>query len=229
LLWQSRGRQDLHQVRHPIPEREAQSRVSFLTICNFSSLVIDALCDEPGGAREDIAVACFYFDSTAHKEQSAVSVLGALLKQVVGGFKRIPKEITDAFRRHKKFIGGRKLQLPEIVKMLARFSSAQRTFFCLDGVDECAVIERTKFLLSLQEIIKISPTTRLFLTGRPHVGDEVRKHLPEGIALVSIHPPKSDIVRFIRAKLMEDTSLGEMNERLETEIVKKIQETFSDM
>ena len=94
-----------------MPKREAQSRILFLTSYNFSSLVVDTLCDEPGEAGEDIAVACFYFDWAAQKEQSTASVLGALLKQVVGGFKQIPKEITDAFLRHKKFIGGRELQL----------------------------------------------------------------------------------------------------------------------
>ena len=208
-------------------EREAQRRMFLLTIYNFSSLVIDTLCDEPGEAGEDIAVACFYFDSTAQKEQLTASVLGTLLKQVVGGFEKIPKGITDAFRRHKKFIGGGKLQIPEIVKMLGSFSSTQRTFFCLDAVDECAAPERAKILLSLQEIIKISPTTRLFLTGRPHVSDEVGKHIPEGIAPISVAPPKGDIVRFIHTKLAQDTISGEMDERLETEIVKKIPESFS--
>jgi len=109
-----------------------------LTNHNVSSLVIDTLGDETGGVGEDIAVACFYFDSTAQKEKCAASVLGALLKQVVGGFTEIPKEITNAFRRHKRFFGGRKLQLAEIVKMLGSFSSTQPTYFCLDAVDECS-------------------------------------------------------------------------------------------
>ena len=59
-----------------ISETESQFRIFFfLTIYNFSSLVIDTLCDEPGEAGEDIAVACFYFNSTALKEQSTVSVV----------------------------------------------------------------------------------------------------------------------------------------------------------
>jgi len=201
----------------------------FLTICDYSSLVIDTLCDEPGEDGEDNAVACFYFDSSAQKEQSATSVLGALLKQVVSSLEQIPQEITDAFRRHKKFIGGRDLQLFEIVKMLGNVSSAQRTFLCLDALDECAGPDHAKVLLSLKDIIEMSPTTRVFLTGRPYIGDEVEKHFPEGTALVSVTPPTGDIIRYIRAKLAESTTSGEMDLKLEEEIVKTIPETFSEM
>ena len=174
-------------------------------------------------------MACFYFDSTAQKEQSAATVLGALLKQVVDSFREIPKEITDAFRRHKELIGGRELLLPEIVKMLGSLSSTRRTFLCLDALDECAVPDRAKVLLSLKEIIKMSRTTRVFLTGRPYIGNEVEKYLPEGTALVSINSQTSDIIQYIHTRLAEDTNPGEMDEGLEAEIVKKIPETISEM
>ena len=177
----------------------------------------------------DIALACFYFDSMAQKEQSAASVLGALLKQLVGGFRKIPKEITDAFQRHKKFIGGRKLQLPEIVKMLGIFSSMQPTFFCLDAVDECAAPDRAKILLSLRDITEMSPTTRVFLTGRPHVSSEVGKYLAEAVTLVSINPQEDEVIQYIYTKLEEDTTSEAMDERLEGEIVKKLLEAFSEM
>ena len=195
----------------------------------LSSLVIDTLCDEAGEAREDIAVACFYLDYAARKEQSAVSVLGALLRQVVSGFQQIPEGITDAFRKHKKVIGGRRLQLSEIVELLGSLSSTRRTFFCLDALDECAVPDRTNILLSLRNIIKMSPTTRAFMTGRPHVGDEVEKHLPGGVAVVLISPRKDDIIRYIRRKLAEDSTSHEMDERLEADIVKKIPEAVPEM
>jgi len=202
----------------------------FLIIYDHSSLVIDTLCDEPEEAGEDNVVACFYFDSAAQKEQSAMNVLRALLKQVVSSLEKIPKEVSDAFRRRKKFIGGRELQLSEIVKMLGSLSSTQPTFLCLDALDECAEPDRVKVLLSLRDIIKISPTIRVFLTGRPYIGDEVGgKHFIEGTALVSISPPNGDIIRYIQTKLAEGTSSGEMNVKLEAEIVDKIPETASEM
>jgi len=206
-------------------EKQAQRRILFLTCYNSSSLVIDKLCYMAG----DISVAYFYFDSAIQKEQSAANVLSSLLRQVVCGFTQMPEKIADAFRRHKKFFAGWEMQLSEIVEMLGSLASSQRTFFCLDAVDECAAPDRAKILLSLKEIIKMSPTTRVFLTGRPHVGGEIGKRLPEGVALVSISPPKGDIVRFIQTKLAEDATLDEMDERLEAEIVKKIPETFSNV
>ena len=210
-------------------ERESPRLGIFLTSYNCSSLVIDTLCDNAGEAGEDIAVACLYFDSSAQKEQSAASVLGALLKQVVSGSRQIPKEIADAFQKHKKFIGGRNMQLVEIVNMLAGFSSRQPTFFCLDALDECAARDRANILLSLKEIIRASPTTRVFLTGRPHVGGEVEKHLAERAAVVQINPRNGDIIRYIHKKLAEDPFSDEMDQRLEEEIVKKIPETAAEM
>jgi len=44
-----------------------------LTSCDVSSLVVDWLCDQARG--RDMAVACFYFDFAAHKEQSSASML----------------------------------------------------------------------------------------------------------------------------------------------------------
>ena len=174
-------------------------------------------------------MACFYFDHAAQNEQSAINVLGVLLKQVISSLEQIPKEITDAFRRHKKFIGGRELQLSEIVKMLGSISSTQRMFLCLDALDECAASDRAKVLLSLKDVIEISPTTRVFLTGRPYVGDEVGKHFLEGAALVPINPPNDDIIRYILTKLAEGASSGEMDIRLKVDIVRDIPEAASGM
>jgi len=68
-----------------------------------SSLVIDRLCDWAKG--RNAAVACFYFDFAAQKEQSPTSVLSSLLKQVVGGLEEIPAKIAQAFQGEGKVIG----------------------------------------------------------------------------------------------------------------------------
>jgi len=57
----------------------------------------------------------------------------------------------------------------------------------------------------------------------------VGRHLPSGIAGLSISPRKDDIIQYIHTKLAEDTTMDEMNERLEAEVVKKIPETVSEM
>ena len=87
-----------------------------LTSSHRSSLVVDTLCDRARG--QDIAVTCFYFDFAAGKEQAPGNMLGALLKQVVGGLDKVPEDIMQEFVEQRKVIGGRSLRLDHIVKML---------------------------------------------------------------------------------------------------------------
>ena len=192
-----------------------------------SSLVIDRLCDLVKG--QNATVACFYLDFAAQKEHSPTNIMSSLLKQVVGGLEKIPANIVQAFRDQKKAIGGRKLGLGEIVGMLQDISSSQRTFMCIDALDECIAEYRATLLDSLRQILHKSPNTRIFLAGRPHIRYEVEKHLAGRIAAVSITPTKDDIIRFLRAKLREDTAPDAMNKSLEEDIIKNIPETVSEM
>jgi len=77
-----------------------------LTGCDVSSLV-DWLCDKATG--QNTAITCFYFNFAALKEQSAISMLSSLLKQIVSGLEKIPEEISRAFQEQKKAVGGRGL------------------------------------------------------------------------------------------------------------------------
>ena len=200
---------------------------SVLTGYGVSSLVVDWLCDQARG--QSTAIACFYFDFAARKEQSAMSMLGSLLKQVVGGMKNIPEEISQAFEEQKKVIGGRRLQLPDIVKMLQTITSSLRTFVCIDALDECAAVHRVKLLNSLQKILEKSPRTRIFIIGRPHVRAEIEKRLAGRVISVSVGPSKDDILEYLRLRLDEDETPDAMDESLEAEILEKIPETMSEM
>jgi len=192
-----------------------------------SSLVVDRLCDQARGQRT--AVACFYFDFATRKEQSATSMLGSLLKQVVGGMETIPEEISEAFQDQKKVIGGRGLQLPDIVKMLQSITSSLPTFVCIDALDECAAIHRVKLLNSLKQILEKSPRTRIFITGRLHIRAEIEKRLAGRVTSVSLGPSKDDIVEYLRVRLEEDLTPDAMEESLEAEILEMIPENMSDM
>jgi len=139
--------------------RGGEERESVLTSRNVSSLVVDRLCDQAVG--KNTAVTCFYFDFAARKEQSVASMLGSLVKQVVGGMERIPEEISRAFHEQKLAIGGREPQLPDIVKMLQAITSSLRTFTCIDALDECVAIHRAKLLISLKQILEKSPHTNI--------------------------------------------------------------------
>jgi len=192
-----------------------------------SSLVVDRLCDWARG--QNAAVACFYLDFAAQKEQSPTDILSSLLKQVVGRLEKVPEKIVDAFRGEGGVIGGRKLELGEIVEMLQDISSSRRTFICVDALDECVAECRVKLLNSLKRVLHRSPNTRIFLAGRLHIRDEVEKTLDGRVVAVSVAPTKDDIIEFLRAMLGEDTIPDAMNKSLEEDIMKTIPETISEM
>ena len=120
-----------------------------LTSCDISSLVIDSLRDQASG--QNIAVACFYFDFAAQKEQSSTSMLGSLLKKAVGGLGEVPGEIAQAYEEQKAVIGGRGPQLSDVVKMMQTTSSEKPTFICIDPLDEYVAEHRIKLLNSRSE------------------------------------------------------------------------------
>jgi len=138
-----------------------------LTTCDCSSLVVDRLCDQAGG--QETAVTCFYFDFVARKEQSATSMLGSLVKQLVSGMERIPQEISRAFQEQKSAIGGRAPRLDDIVKMLQAITSSLPTFMCIDALNQCVGVQRLRDLDSLKKILAKSPRTRIFVTGMPYI------------------------------------------------------------
>ena len=215
-------------AKHTLGEREDTRRGKALLIsCDVSSLVIDTLCKQ--AVEGNASVACFYFDFAALEEQSPAAVLGSVLRQVIDGLDEVPERIVKAFRGRGKAIGGQKLQLEEIVQSLQDISFSRCTFICIDALDECPSGHRVKLLVSLNKILEKSPGTRIFLTGRPHIRDEVDKHLAGRAATRSITPTKDDIITFLRAKLREDTMPGAMDEILEEEIIQKVPATVSEM
>ena len=204
-----------------------EGRGSVLTGCDVSSLVVDRLGDKAMG--QNTPVTCFYFDFAARKEQSATSMLGSLLKQIVGGLGRIPEEISHAFREQQKVAGGRGLLLADIEKMLQTITFSLPTFVCIDALDECAVVHRVKLLNSLKRILEKSPRTRVFIIGRPHIRAEVEKCLAGQVMSVSIGSSKDDIIGYLRVRLDEDESPEAMDESLAAEILEKIPDKMSEM
>ena len=156
-------------------------------------------------------------------------MLGALLKQLVVGLGEVPDEMVQAYEEQKNFIGGRRPQHTDIVKMLQTASSKKRTFICIDALDECMPGHRVKLLDSLNQILQKSLSTRVFVTGRPHIRPEIERCLPGGVASLSISPKRGDVIRYLRTRLREDTTPDAMDSILEAEILKKIPEDIAEM
>ena len=197
-----------------------------LTRSDTSSLVVDRLCDR--AKEQNTAVACFYVDFAAREEQSPTNILGALLKQIVGGLEEIPDEIKVTFQDYKKVIGGRGLRVPEIVEMLQTVTSLRPTFICVDALDECVERHRPEVLDSLRQVLRKSPNTRIFLTGRQHIQGQIARCLGGKVVILSVKPNDEDIAAYIRMRLSKDTSLDAMDSGLEGEIIKSIAENIPE-
>jgi len=192
-----------------------------------SSLVVDRLCDQIRG--HNTAVTCFYFDFAARKEQTATSILGSVLKQVISGMERVPQEISRVLQEQKKVVNGRKPQLGDIVKMLQLITSSMRTFMVIDALDECTASQRVKLFDSLKEILAKSSGARIFVTGRPHIRTEIEKRLAGQVTSVSVGPVRDDVINFLRVRLSEDETPDAMDEGLEADILEKIPKMISGM
>ena len=155
-------------------------------------------------------------------------MLGAILKQFVGGL-GIPQHIREAFQNAKNEFGGRGLLLPDMVDMLNKtIASLPRVFICIDGLDECTAKNRRELLESMREVVLASPNTRVLLTGRPHIDDEIIKHFSKALR-VPLIPARADIESFLEMKLRGDTDPNAMDDELRADIMKTIPETISEM
>ena len=156
-------------------------------------------------------------------------MLGAILKQVVSGLEHIPKEIEAAFRKSKGKIDGRELESGEIYKLLvSSLRTLQRCYICIDALDEFPREDRPEILRSLVQIIQESPSTRLFLTSRPHIRDEIKRYFAES-AEIEIKPTEEDIKKYLTMRLSNDTQPEAMDQDLREEIFRTIPQKICEM
>jgi len=149
-------------------------------------------------------------------------MLGSLLRQLVSGLEEIPEVVVQCFRKEKRVIGGRGLQVSGILNMFQSITATKRTFLCVDALDECVPEHLTVVLESLAQILQGSPDTRIFMTGRPHVRGEVERRLGGAATSIFIRTTEDGVLRFLREKLRKDTSPNTMSSTLEGDIMKAI-------
>jgi len=197
-----------------------------LNIRNNSSLVIDRLCDQAYVG--NMAVACVYCDFTTKDEQSATGLLGVLLKQVVLALYPIPDRVQKAFESSKRGVGGRRLLLADILSMLSEsLPCLRRVFICIDALDEFPAKHRPELWESLQKVVRMCPNTRLFITGRLHIRDEVQRYFPSTAEMLPISSSTHDIELYLKMRLSRDSEPDSMDEELEADILRIIPEVVS--
>ena len=222
LLWRFRGGEDVSEVRKSSSLEMARKTEPE----NNSSHVIDSLSDWVD--RDNEATLYMYFDFQAHKEQSTASVLAALLNQLVAEVKPMSGRRKEVFKRAKRVVGGRTLRLRKICGMLIEsLSSLRRVFICIDALDEFPTEHRPELWGSLQDIVQNCPNTRLFITGRPHLEEEMGKYFLGYPYLIPINPPEKDIQGYILMRLIRDSEPDAMDTELKAEILRIIPDKIS--
>ena len=192
-------------------------------------MVIDTLSEQAHG--QNIAVLFLYCDYQAQKDQSAVNLVGGLLRHIALGGVGNVGEIQNAFEKSKQG-GGKGLRLPEMLDLFVKtISSLERVYICVDAMDELLPQHRSEFLRGLQRIIQEASNTRLFVTGRPHIRVELDKHLTKEAYTIHIVPDQGDIARYLSRKMDDDDSRDPdlMTESLKNDIMKIMLEKFSEM
>lgn len=193
-----------------------------------SSLVIDSLCDEALG--QNIGVACLYCDFLDQREQDTTSLVGGLLKQFLVGLGEIPDMVDQAFQDARRGVGGRSPHLPQMLNFFSMILSFfHRAFICVDALDELLLEHRIKLLRSLHQIMQNSPNVRFFLTGRPHIREEIERYLTKSPYIIAIQPRHEDIKNYLTMRLDDDPYPYAMDDDLKLEIIKNIPQSLSEM
>jgi len=193
---------------------------------NTSSLVIDSLCDQ--AEEQNMAVAGLYCDFLSQQEQTVNNVIGAILKQIVGRGE-IAEDLRKAFHKGKKEFGGRGPRLSDLMGMLrTAIASLPQVFICIDALDECLPKHLPELLESLRDIARGSPQTRIFLTGRPHVKEDIQRYFPKAVVM-PISPNTDDIRSYLEMRLDRDPEPEAMNNDLRADIVRITLEKISNV
>ena len=169
-----------------------------------------------------------YCDFLAQQEQTTTSVMGAILKQLVSRGD-IPGYLREAFKEAKSHFGGGGPRLPDLVGMLrVTIASLRQVFICIDALDEYLPKHLPGLLGSLRDIVQELPRTRIFLTGRPHVGDDIRRYFTQA-AVIPITPNMGDVKSYLEMRLDVDTEPDAMNDDLRADIMRIFVERISYM
>ena len=107
-------------------------------------------------------------------------------------------------------------------------ASLPKVFVCLDALDEFLPKYPPELLESLRDIVRESPRTRIFFTGRPHVEEDIHRYFSK-VVVLPISPSQDDIRNYAEMRLDRDSELDAMNEDVRADIIRVIPEKISDM
>ena len=164
-----------------------------------------------------------YADYKDQDNQTLVHILGTFLRQLLTTTQDpIPDEVIKKLHdiQHK----GRKVGFEDNLALLKiRLHQLPKAFICIDAVDELEPHVRRQLLDVLKELGK--ENTRLFLTGRDYIENEVQKRFQiiQGNKVI-VSATQQGVEEFVWQKIEEDHDLNPdaMDEVLARDIVDTI-------
>ena len=164
-------------------------------------------------------VACLYADYKDQNNQTVGNILGTFLRQLLATQTLLPAWVAEELQVIQRAGGkaGLKVNLALLRKLLQQLEHA---FICIDAVDELDSDVRWNLLKELKELG--AKNTRLFLTGRNHIEDEVRKQFQilQGNKVI-ISATRQDIEEFVSQKINDNRGQnpGAMDDELAKDII----------
>lgn len=117
-----------------------------------------------------------------------------------------------------------------LAKILKQFS---KSYICIDALDECTTDSDRRLLLESlitlsKEITSMRNSTRIFITGRPHVSNHVQRCISNAsesalsYTSIKLEANPSDISKFVIDAIAKDASDVPMDPTFMEEIVSEI-------
>ena len=188
---------------------------------------------------EDVSISFAYCDYKDRSNQTTVSLISSLVKQMVSQQKDMPTEVINLYSAHGH--GQSSLSLAENLSLLSSFpKSFRRSFIVIDALDEHFTNEDEENVLQLpllQELLKLqrdpsaSKGYTLFFTSREnHI---IREQLA-GSGRLDIRAADADIESYIRSRIANPSQFRFANKiqedaQLANTIVEKIIEKAQGM
>ena len=201
----------------------------------IASLVVDHLT-EAKGYNDNVGIAYVYCSSLDEGQQTAVNLVGAMLRQLlVKNFRKegdISLEVLSTYQRHSS--AGTRPLLGELTDLLiGQLAIYERTYLIIDGLDECSEGNgaRRAVIDLLRTLGKFSTRCSRFVTSRYHPSFEDEFGGEECLRL-DVKPVELDLRKFIQSRIkiwrtdwaiQDDPSF---EERVVTDLVKKAQGMF---
>ncbi|CCX34027.1 Similar to Ankyrin repeat domain-containing protein 50; acc. no. Q9ULJ7 [Pyronema omphalodes CBS 100304] len=195
----------------------------------ISSLVIDHLSSS--FANKNVFIAVVYCDYRDQKQQTAVNMMGGLLKQAITASNQGSRDVVQNLLQKKK--GRVKIELNDVVHALSRLlHDFDKTYICIDALDECNEEPRLDLIRCLAELSSSQPDStnflpiRLFVTGRPPMAEYVKSHtytaLDSKIPLFArLEANTDDIAAYVAHKIDEDKRV-KMDDGFKKQIIDEI-------